>query len=197
MITDKLGTSDDAGMTGVAQCETMAGKGLPEMTSQESVYQDIFKGSEKVEILGKLPSLLWAYSEASRKFVQDLKTGPDKQPQSLERVRKLLGILASAAGHLGNEDLKNRLAEHAKIIDDVDQGKTQVGAFENVFIPEVAKMEQLAGPRRDVAPDALLEKAMLDRELDKAEKIKTGRSADIVVNIDILEDVRKYLTKNW
>ncbi len=195
LITDKLSTPDDAGTTDVAQCETMAGKGLLEMTSQESMYQDIFKGSEKVEILGKLPSLLWAYSEASRKFVQDLKTGPDKQPQSLERVRKLLGILDSAAGHLGNEDLKSRLAEHAKIIDAVEQGKTQVGAFENAFIPEVAKMEQLAGPRRDVAPDALLEKAMLDRELDKAERIKAGRSADIVVSIDILEDVRKYLTQ--
>ena len=36
---------------------------------------------------------------------------------------------------------------------------------------------------------------MLDRELDKAERIKTGRSADIVVSIDILEDVRSYLSQ--
>ncbi|MBI5249759.1 MAG: roadblock/LC7 domain-containing protein [Desulfomonile tiedjei] len=195
LITDKLGESGDAKTTDVAQCEIMAVKGLPGMMSQDSLYQDIFKGSEKVEILGKLPSLLWAYSEASRKYVQELTSKPNDQPESLDRVQKLLGILDSAADHLGNEDLKNRLAQHIKIIAQIQAGHLRAEEFETAFLPEVTKMEQLAGPRRDSSPDALLEKAMLDRELDKAERIKTGRSADIVVSVDILEDVRNYLSQ--
>jgi len=163
--------------------------------SQDSAHQDIFKGSEKVEILGKLPSLLWAYTEACRRYLQDLISNPQQRSESLDKVEKLLGILDSAAGHLGNHELKGRLAEHSNILEKVKTGQIGPNDFETSFLPEVAKMEQLAGPRRDVAPDALLEKAMLDRELDRVDRIKSGRSADIVVSIDILEDVRAYLSQ--
>jgi predicted regulator of Ras-like GTPase activity (Roadblock/LC7/MglB family) len=56
------------------------------------------------------------------------------------------------------------------------------------------KLEEMAGPRQ-TGLDIELEKGILDRELEKAEKVKTGRSADIVVSVDILDDVRNYLSK--
>jgi predicted regulator of Ras-like GTPase activity (Roadblock/LC7/MglB family) len=173
----------------------MAVKGLPGTMSQDSSHVDIFKGAEKVEILGKLPSLLWAYTEASRKYVQELTSNPGIESQSLDRIKKLLGILDSAANHLDNQDLKNRLAEHFGLIEKVQSGQISTEELQSSFLPEVAKMEQLAGPRRDCGPDALLEHAMLDRELDRADKIKSGRSADIVVSVDILDDVRSYLSR--
>ena len=70
------------------------------------VSDDIFKGSEEVEILGKLPAFLWAYIDNARRLVQDREAPPDDYFQSVHKVEKVLDILNSAADHLGNKDLK-------------------------------------------------------------------------------------------
>ena len=41
------------------------------MTSHDLGSEDIFKGSEEVEILGKLPAFLWAYIDNARRLVQE------------------------------------------------------------------------------------------------------------------------------
>lgn len=164
------------------------------MTSQDSAYQDIFKGSEKVEILGKLPSLLWAYAEACRKFLQEPEAGPNQQ-EYIDKISKLRSILEAAADQLGNDDLKSRMVKHASFQNQFISGKMGWEEFEATLSAEILQVEQLAGPRRDVSSDALLERAMLDRELERAEKIKTGRSADIIVSIDVLEDVKQLLNR--
>lgn len=167
---------------------------MPEMTSQDGAYQDIFKGSEKVEILGKLPSLLWAYAEACRKFLQEAKTEGNQQ-EYMDKISKLRSILEAAADQLGNDALKSRVIEHASFQNRFSSGKMNREEFEALLSPEILHIEQLAGPRRDVSSDALLERAMLDRELERAERIKTGRSADIIVSIDVLEDVKDLLNR--
>ncbi len=58
------------------------------MTQTGAGIEDIFKGSEKVEILGKLPSFLWAYIEAARKLVQQLQTKPEEYGDSATKVRE-------------------------------------------------------------------------------------------------------------
>ncbi len=40
---------------------------------------------------------------------------------------------------------------------------------------------------------SLMDKATLNEQLEKMERIKAGRSADIVISVDILDDVRNYL----
>ncbi len=55
-------------------------------------------------------------------------------------------------------------------------------------------LEALAGQRRE-SPEAILDNVLLDRELQRAEKIKTGRSADIIVSVALLDEIRDYLTK--
>ena len=85
------------------------------------------------------------------KYVQELVSNPDKPSQSLERVQKFLGILESAADHLANQDLKTRLIEQATILEKMRDGKIRTEEFETALLAELAKMEQLAGPRRDVA----------------------------------------------
>jgi hypothetical protein len=64
-----------------------------EMTQTGAGIEDIFKGAEKVEILGKLPSFLWAYIEAARKLVQQVQTNPAEYGNSAKNVEKLLGVL--------------------------------------------------------------------------------------------------------
>jgi hypothetical protein len=72
-------------------------------------------------------------------------SNPDNQSQSRDRVQKLLGNLDSAADHLANHELKTQLAEHLIIVEKMQAGKIGTKDFETSFLPEVAKMEQLAG----------------------------------------------------
>jgi predicted regulator of Ras-like GTPase activity (Roadblock/LC7/MglB family) len=51
----------------------------------------------------------------------------------------------------------------------------------------------MAGQRVDSSA-TFLDAATLDLELEKAEKVKTGRSADLVVSTKMLDDLRNYLT---
>ena len=69
------------------------------MNERNGVSRDIFRGAEKIEILGKLPSLLWTYIDTGRNLIQDLKTKPDRSSESVRTVERLLEMLNTAADH--------------------------------------------------------------------------------------------------
>jgi predicted regulator of Ras-like GTPase activity (Roadblock/LC7/MglB family) len=165
------------------------------MTQTGAGIEDIFKGAEKIEIMGKLPSFLWAYIEAARKLVQQVQTKPEDFGDSATNVEKILGLLNSAADYLSNQNLKDRLVGQTELLQGLRSGSLSPEVFVSQFPPTVVKLEDMAGPRRETGSETELEKVLLDRELAKAEKVKTGRSADIVVNVEILDDVRNYLSQ--
>jgi predicted regulator of Ras-like GTPase activity (Roadblock/LC7/MglB family) len=165
------------------------------MTSQDLGFDDIFRGSEEVEILGKLPAFLWAYIDNARRLVQDLGAKPADYSESVLKVEKVLGILNSAADHLGNQDLKDRLSPQSEMLQALTvEGLTDRKIVDS-FTAGLLSLEEIAGQRPASVRDSFLDKVVLEQELDKVEKIKTGRSADIIVSVDILNDVRSYLTK--
>jgi predicted regulator of Ras-like GTPase activity (Roadblock/LC7/MglB family) len=165
------------------------------MTSQDLGFDDIFKGSEEVEILGKLPAFLWAYIDNARRLVQDLKAKPGDYSESVLKVEKVLGILNSAADHLGNKDLKSRLNPHSKMLQALTKEGLTDQRLVDSFTAGLMNLEEIAGQRPASVRDSFLDKVVLEQELDKVEKIKTGRSADIIVSVDILNDVRSYLSR--
>ncbi|MBI4963998.1 MAG: roadblock/LC7 domain-containing protein [Desulfomonile tiedjei] len=164
------------------------------MTAQDLGIEDIFQGAEKVEIFGKLPALLWAYIDTGRQVIQDLQVSPGKSPESLHKLQKLLEILNSAAEHLGNKELKGRLDPHSQMLSALTSGETLQESLVQSFTSCLAKLEEVAGQRTPSVVERFLGKDLLDQELDKVERIKAGRSADIVVSIDVLNDVRNYLS---
>ncbi len=164
------------------------------MAAHKAGYKDIFDGAEKVETLGKLPMYLWAYIETVRKLIGDLGAHTNDPSAAVSEMVKILGLLNSAADHLENKDLKDRLDLHAEMLHSLKSGNLSSETFIESINPGLAKLEEVAGPRPEgVSVDSM--SRMIDRELEKAEKVKTGRSADIVVSVDILDDVRNYLAK--
>jgi len=164
------------------------------MTAQDFGIGDIFKGAEKVEIFGKLPALLWAYIDTGRQLVQDFGVRPGSLPESVRKLEKLLEILNSAADHLGNKELKGRLDPHSQMLSTLISGDAADEKFVQSFVSSLAKLEEVAGQRTPSVADRFLGPDLLEKELDKVEKIKAGRSADIVVSVDVLNDVRNYLS---
>jgi predicted regulator of Ras-like GTPase activity (Roadblock/LC7/MglB family) len=59
----------------------------------------------------------------------------------------------------------------------------------------LSTLAELAGQRVDSTSSGLLDPASLDLDVLKGEKIKSGRSADLIVSIAILDDVKNYLTQ--
>jgi predicted regulator of Ras-like GTPase activity (Roadblock/LC7/MglB family) len=169
-------------------------KGQTEMTQNNVGIQDIFQGAEKIEILGKLPTFLWAYIDASHKLVKDLRESPGGYGESLGSLERILNLLHSAAEHLGNQELKSELSKHSEMLGRLTLGQLTGSAFSEPFLSRMKTLEALAGQRRE-SPDSILEENLLEREMQKAEKIKTGRSADIVVSPALLDRVRDFLTK--
>ncbi len=165
------------------------------MTSQDLDFDDIFRGSEEVEILGKLPTFLWAYIDNARRLVQDVEAPQDDYSQSIVKVEKVLGILNSAADHLGNKDLKDRLDPQSQMLQALTKQGPQDRQLVDSFMAGLIRLEEIAGKRPAVARESFLDKVVLEKELDKVEKIKTGRSADIIINVEILNDVRSYLAR--
>lgn len=163
------------------------------MTAQDVVSVDIFEGADKVEILGRLPALLWAYIDSARNLTEDLGTSPDKASASMDDVMRLLNVLESAADQLGNKGLKALLVEQLEALNSFRNGTVSVEELAKSFTASVPKLEELAGQRRDV-PEGLLERESLNDQIEKMERIKAGRSADIVISIDILNDVKDFLT---
>ncbi len=165
------------------------------MTSHDLGSDDIFKGSAEVEILGKLPAFLWAYIDNARSLMQDFQAQPGDYSKSVLKVERVLGLLISAADHLGNKDLKDRLSPHSEMLQALTKAGPQDSMLVDSFASSLMRLEQLAGPRAVAARDSFLDKAVLEQELDKVERIKTGRSADIIVNVEILNDVREFLSR--
>jgi len=166
------------------------------MTPANRGIEDIFKGAEKIEIFGKLPTLIWAYIESAHKLIDDLKIGKEGSYATADEMGKILEILASAADHLGNQDLKSRLEVHLGVLNSLElEDSASRSDFVNSLTSALPKLEQIAGPRPESGGEETLYRKFVAEELARAEKIKTGRSADIVVSIDILEDVRSYLAK--
>lgn len=164
------------------------------MAAHNAGYKDIFDGAEIVETLGKLPMYLWAYIEAARKLIGCLGTQTTDPSAAVSEMVKILGLLNSAADHLDNKDLKDRLDLHAEMLHSLKDGSLSGDTFIESINPGLVKLEEVAGPRPEgLNMDSMCR--MIDRELERAEKVKTGRSADIVVSVDILDDVRNYLAK--
>lgn len=163
------------------------------MIGQQGVSRDIFRGAEKIEILGKLPGLLWAYIDTSKKLLENLKTKPDVASESVRTLQKMLEILHSAADHLQNQKLKDQLKRQSDLLDPLAQGAISGSGFIDSFAPHLPSLEKMAGQRVDSSA-AFLDATTLDLELEKAEMVKTGRSADLVVSSDMLEDIRDYLS---
>jgi predicted regulator of Ras-like GTPase activity (Roadblock/LC7/MglB family) len=163
------------------------------MTAQNVVSVDIFEGADKVEILGRLPALLWAYIDSARKLTEDLGTSPDETPESMHDFARLLNVLESAADQLANQELKSLLENQLETLNGFKSGSVSVEDLVTSFTVGIPKLEELAGQRRDV-PEGLLERESLNEQIEKIERIKAGRSADIVISIEILNDVRDFLT---
>jgi predicted regulator of Ras-like GTPase activity (Roadblock/LC7/MglB family) len=162
------------------------------MTAQNVVSVDIFEGADKVEILGRLPAFLWAYIDNARKLAEDLRTNPGHTPEAMDDVTRLLNILESAADQLENKGLRAQLEHQSKTLNAFKGGALSNEIFVGSFTAELPKLEEFAGPRRDVT-ESLMDKVTLNEQLEKMERIKAGRSADIVISVDILDDVRNYL----
>ncbi len=167
------------------------------MAAQNRASQGgIFDGAEKVEILGKLPALLWAYIISSRSLMDSLGTTPDNYSGPMANLERVLSVLVTAADHLGNEKLKGRLNGHGDLLAALAGGKMSSEKFSGSLKQELVELEKLAGPRPDSLAEGVPIQQFLDHELRTLERIKSGRSGDIVVSMEILEDVRSYLVND-
>ncbi len=164
------------------------------MAAQDRASQGgIFEGAEKVEILGKLPGLLWAYILSSRSLLDTLGTTPDNYAAPMANLERVLAVLTTAAEYLGNEKLKGRLNGHGDLLAALSSGRINADKFSGSLKVELGELERLAGPRPDTLAEGVPVQAFLEHELRSVERIKAGRSGDIVVNVEILDDVRNYL----
>ncbi len=165
------------------------------MASEDVINHDIFQGAEKVEILGKLPFILREYIGQGRKFLEDMGKSPFDLAGSIRNMYRIIDLLGSAADHLGNPDLKGRLGGHSQMLHALSKGEMSQDAFRDSFNSGLAQLEQMAGPRPKMAGDGILTKGILEKELNKAERIKAGRSADIIVSEGLLREIKESLAK--
>jgi predicted regulator of Ras-like GTPase activity (Roadblock/LC7/MglB family) len=161
------------------------------MTGHNVVTKDIFAGAEKVEILGKLPGLLWGFIDTARGLAASLSGGPADHSEAIHDITRLLAVLNSAADHLGHQALREQLSRQTKMLDDFSQGAMPLAEFCKAFVVDLPKLEELGGHRPE--GDGFLDKAFLSHQVEVLEKIKAGRSADIVISVEVLDDVRDYL----
>jgi len=164
------------------------------MTPQDLGIKDIFEGAEQIEIFGKLPALLWAYIGAAHTLVEQVNAGSTRFDPALEDMTRLLEILDSAAKRLGNTDLQERLAAQSHVVTQINSGDLSGAQLVSSLAACLPLLEQVAGPRPDNSENPLT-KDWLEQEMVRAEKIKTGRSADVIVSMEVLEDIRDYLSR--
>ncbi len=165
------------------------------MTSQDSGISDIFRGADQIEIFGKLPALLWAYIDSARRFVDGFSSGVDDASANVREMERILSVLNSAADTLQNKDLKERLSVHTQMLGLFASETTIPDEALQSLTKGITRLEEIAGPRPDRTGEMVLSKEWVDLEVAKVERIKTGRSADVVVSMDILDDVRGYLSR--
>lgn len=166
------------------------------MTANETASPDIFEGAERVEVLGKLPALLWGYIGAFNSLLEELKRSPESCSAPAQSLIKSVVILAAAADFLGNKELKLRLDDHQDKITSWTNGEISNEHFERYGAQEISKLEGMAGPRPESGLDGNMSGQNFEREMAKLEHIKTGRSADIIVSVELLDEIRNYLTKD-
>lgn len=165
------------------------------MTAQDTEVQDIFSGAERIEIFGKLPTFLWAYIDAGRQLVQDLKNSPHRRDEGVARMSRILEVLYSAAFHLDNEELRKKLEPQSKVLEALSAGAAPDQGLLRAFDKGLSELERVAGQRTVSQTTQVTQRDLIEKELARLEKIKTGRSADIVVSIDLVNEIRDYLTR--
>jgi predicted regulator of Ras-like GTPase activity (Roadblock/LC7/MglB family) len=163
------------------------------MAAQEVVIKDIFEGADKIELLGKLPSMLWAYIERARSAVEHV-DDPDLYAQSLKDTGNMLGVLGAAALHLGNDQLKTCIEGHAKIWELSAGGEMPHEEFKTTLVSELAALEKVAGPKPANPSEGFVDRKFFEKEMEKADDVKKGRSADLIVSVELLDEIRGYLT---
>jgi predicted regulator of Ras-like GTPase activity (Roadblock/LC7/MglB family) len=160
------------------------------MAAQEVVIKDMFKGADKIELLGKIPSMLWAYIERARSAAEHV-DDPDHYAQSLQDTDKMLGVLAAL--HLGNDQLKTCIDGHAKIWELSAGGEMSAEDFKASLIAELPALERMAGPRPVSSGEGFIDQRFFEKEMEKVDNIKKGRSADLIVSVELLDEIRDYL----
>ncbi|MBM3299990.1 MAG: hypothetical protein FJY85_08550, partial [Deltaproteobacteria bacterium] len=115
------------------------------MTAQETGIGDIFEGAEKIEIFGKLPSLLWAYISRAHAVIEQCKAGGDVSARSAQELRRLLGVLDSAAHHLDNKDLKQLISKQAQVLAGFGSGNLSGPQFAESLGAGLPLLKQVAG----------------------------------------------------
>lgn len=165
------------------------------MTAQDTEVQDIFSGAERIEIFGKLPTFLWAYIDAGRQLAQDLKNSPHRRDEGVARMSRILEVLYSAAFHLDNEELRKKLEPQSKVLEALSAGAAPDQGLLRAFDKGLSELERVAGQRTVSQTTQVTQRDLIEKELARLEKIKTGRSADIVVSIDLVNEIRDYLTR--
>jgi len=163
------------------------------MAAQDGVIKDIFGDADKVEILGKLPSILWAYLETARSLVRNIDTTPGSSARSAKDTEKILGILESAAEYLGNESLKSTLGGHSKMLSALGKGELSEQEFAKSFVADLPRLEGMAGPRPESLPDPLISSWLADQAPGVEERIRKGRAGDLIVSVELLDEIRDYL----
>lgn len=163
------------------------------MAAQDVVIKDIFGDADKVEILGKLPSILWAYIEAARSLVGNINSAPDSCAQSAKNTEKMLGILESAAKYLENESLRSTIGGHSKMLGALGRGELSVQEFVESFTTDLPRLEGMAGPRPESPQESLLSSWLFDQVTAEGDLIRKGRAGDLVVSEELLNEIRDYL----
>lgn len=164
------------------------------MSTQDNVVEDIFAGAEKVEVLGRLPTYLWGYILEGRKLVGSLDQNPESCGDSVSSMEKYLGVLESAAKHLGNQELKDHLEKHTRMVGDLGKGTLSPTDFIASFNAELSALERMAGPKPDAAENGEFRKRLSELAASQDAGVKKGRSADIIVSVELLNDIRDYLS---
>ena len=165
------------------------------MASDDIVVQDIFEGAEKVEILGKLPFILREYINHGQKFVNNIGKASFDLKDSVDNMDKIIDVLGKAADILGNPELKERISGHAQMLAALSKGEITEKVFKDSFTSSLTDLEGLAGGPQKMAGDGALAKGILAKELDKADKVKMGRSADVVVSVELINKIKDFLEK--
>lgn len=162
--------------------------------ASDSPIKDIFVGAEKIEILGKLPFFLWAYIDKGKALAAELVINPSECASYLEEAARLLEVLHSAATHLNNDKLLDIISLHGSMVCAHRDGGAPAHELVELLQAGLSDLETMAGPRQDtslaVGPDG----RSVEKELEKHERVKAGRSADIVISHEVIADLQEYLT---
>jgi predicted regulator of Ras-like GTPase activity (Roadblock/LC7/MglB family) len=75
------------------------------------------------------------------------------------------------------------------------EGKLSPTELIESFNSELPKLEAMSGPRPESSELGSLDKQFLEKEWDRVDEVKRGRSSDLVVTVEELNTIRDYLAK--